>query len=103
MPLQALYHSGYRTFRRKPKKYVNMIFRNLHLFYLKLIAYGDLFHAFGNKIPEFSSHYPFAVFGNHTMWYLVSYTAWVARLIGMPMDKAILPAIERITFHSRYN
>jgi hypothetical protein len=37
------------------------------------------------------------------MWYLVSYTAWVARLIGMPMDKAILLAIKRITFHSRYN
>ena len=60
-PLQALYHIGYRIFRRNPQKYVNMILRNLHLFYLKLMAPCDLLKALLNKFSHVSSQYPFSV------------------------------------------
>jgi hypothetical protein len=41
-----------------------MVFRNLPLLYLKLITYGDLFHALAHKIPEIFSYCTFAVFGS---------------------------------------
>jgi len=61
-PLHPLHNIGYRIFRWKSQEDMYMIFSNLHLFYLKIIAYCDLFDALLNKITKISSQYPFAVF-----------------------------------------
>ena len=61
-PFQPLDNSRYRIFRWKSQEDMYVILSNLHLFYLKIIAYGDLCDALLNKIPQISSQYPFAVF-----------------------------------------
>ena len=63
-PLQTLHKSKYRIFRWKTQKYMDMILRNFHLLYLKIMVHCDLWEALLNKSPKASSQYPFSVFGS---------------------------------------
>jgi hypothetical protein len=51
-PLQPLDNSRYRIFRWKSQEDMYVILSNLHLFYLKIIAYCDLCDALLNKNPS---------------------------------------------------
>ena len=69
-PFELMHNIGYRVFGGKPQKYMNMIFRKLHNFYLIIATNSYLLKTLLHKIPQVSSQYPFAVF--RSPYYMIS-------------------------------
>ena len=58
---KALNYLRYRITRRKPQKYMHMLFGYFHLIYFKLVGLSDFLKTFSNEISKITPQYPFTI------------------------------------------